>query len=124
MPMQTLRVKSGMPLRDVLMNTRCPHKWWSTLKSAARDRIRLFLLLLVGGGGGDDLVCESGEKAEMLSAHFDGKQSRDSIDQPSTGNPSPSLTTFAFKSREVRRLLLDLDSYGGTVPMGMFPLFF
>ena len=38
-------------------------------------------------------------------------------------HPSPSLTTFAFRSSEVRRLLLDLDPYGGTDPLGMFPLF-
>ena len=52
-----------------------------------------------------------------------GKQSRDPDDLPSTCHPSPSLTTFAFRSREVQRLLLDLDSYGGTDPLGMFPLF-
>ena len=40
-----------------------------------------------------------------------------------TCQPSPSLTTFAFRSREVRHLLLDLDPYGGTDPLGMFPLF-
>ena len=34
-----------------------------------------------------------------------------------------SLTTFAFRSSEVRRLLLDLDPYGGTDPLGMLPLF-
>ena len=34
-----------------------------------------------------------------------------------------SLTTFSFRSCEVRRLLLDLDPYGGTDPLGMFPLF-
>ena len=28
-----------------------------------------------------------------------------------------------FRSSEVRRLLLDLDPYGGTDPLGMFPLF-
>ena len=33
------------------------------------------------------------------------------------------LTTFPFRSREVRRLMLDLDPYGGTDPMGVF-LFF
>ena len=60
----------------------------------------------------------------MLSAHFDGKQSRDPVDLPSTCHPSPSLTTFAFRSREVKRLLLGLDSYGGIDPLGMFPLFF
>ena len=59
----------------------------------------------------------------MLSAHFDGKQSRDPVDLPSTCHPSPSFTTFAFRSREVKRLLLDLDSNGGTDPLGMFPLF-
>ena len=76
---------------------------------------------LIGAGGG--LVCESGGKADMLSAHFDEKQSRDPVDLPSTCHPSPSLTTFAFRSWEVKRRLLDLDSYGGTDPSGMFPLF-
>ena len=42
-------------------------------------------------------------------------------DLPLTCRPSPSLTTFAFRSSEVMRLLLDLDPYGGT--RGMFPLF-
>ena len=76
---------------------------------------------LIGAGGG--LVYESVGKADMLSAHFDGKQSRDPVDLPSTCHPSPSLTTFAFRSRLVKRLLLDLDSYGGTDPLGMFLIF-
>ena len=76
---------------------------------------------LIGAGGG--LVCQSVGKADMLSAHFDGKQLRDPVDAPSTCHPSPSLTTFAFRSWEVKWLLLDLDSYGGTDPLGMFPLF-
>ena len=36
---------------------------------------------------------------------------------------SPSLTSFAFRSSEVRRLLLDLDPDGSSDPLGMFPLF-
>ena len=36
--------------------------------------------------------------------------------------PFPSRTTFAFRSREVRLLLVS-DPYGGTDPLGMFPLF-
>ena len=76
---------------------------------------------LIGAGGG--LLCESVGKADMLSAYFDGKQSRDPVDLPSTCHPSPSLTTFVFRSRGVKRLLLDLYSYGGTDPLGMFPLF-
>ena len=59
----------------------------------------------------------------MLSAHFDRKQSKDPVDLPSTCHPSPSLTTFAIMAREVKWLLLDLDSYSGTDPFGMFPLF-
>ena len=76
---------------------------------------------LVGGGGG--LVCESVGKADLLSDNFDGKQSRESVDLPLSCHPSPSLTSFAFRSSEVRRLLLDLDPYGGSDQLGMLPLF-
>ena len=76
---------------------------------------------LVSEGGG--LVCESVGKADLLSDHFDSKQSREAVDLPLTCHPSPSLTTFAFRSSEVRRLLLYLGPYGGTDPLGTFPLF-
>ena len=78
--------------------------------------------LLVREGGG--LVCESVGKTELLSDHFDSKQSRDAVDLRLTCHPSPSLITFVFRSSEVRCLLLDLDPYSGTDPLGMFPLFF
>ena len=65
---------------------------------------------------GDGLVCESAGKADLLSDHFDSKQSREAVDLSLTCHTSPSLITFAFRSREVRRLLLDLDTYGGTNP--------
>ena len=59
--------------RDVLMNTQCPHKWWSTLKSAVfGSSSDLSLPPLIGVGGG--LVCQSVWKAQMLSAHFERKQ--------------------------------------------------
>ena len=51
------------------------------------------------------------------------KQSREAVDLLLTWHPSPSFTTFAFRSSEVRRLLLDFDPYDGTDPLGMFPLF-
>ena len=76
---------------------------------------------LVGGGGG--LVCESVGKAVLLSDHIDGKQSRESVDLPLTCHPSARLTSFALRPSEVWRLLLDFDPYGGTDPLGMFPLF-
>ena len=68
-------------------------------------------------------MCESVGKADLLSDHFDSKQSREAVDLLLTYHPSPSLATFAVRSSSVRHLLLDLDSYGGTDPLGMFPLF-
>ena len=76
---------------------------------------------LVGDGGG--LVCESIGKADLLSDHFDSKQSRAAVDLQLTCHQSPSLTALAFRSREVRHLSLDMDPYGGTDPLGMFPIF-
>ena len=68
-------------------------------------------------------MCESVGKADLLSDHFDGKQSRESVDLPLTCHPSPSISSFAFRSSEVRSILLDLDPYGGSDLSGMFPLF-
>ena len=76
---------------------------------------------LVSEGGG--LVCESVGKADLLSDHFDSKLSMESLDLPLTCHLSPTFTTFSFRSNEVRHLLLDLDPYGGTHPLGMFPVF-
>ena len=88
--------------RDVLMNVQSPHKWWSTLnclRCSARVRHCLHSLVRVVDWCVNRLV-------RLICCH-----------------PSPSFTTFAFRSSEVRRLLLDLDPYGGTDPLGMFPLF-
>ena len=79
------------------------------------------MLPLVSEGGG--LRCESVGKADLLSDHFDSKKSREVVDLPLICHPSPSLTTFDFRSREVIRLLLDLEPQGGTDPLGMFHLF-
>ena len=104
--------------RDVLAQS--PHKWWSTLTSAVL-RLSSSLPPLVSGGGG--LVCESVGKADLLSDHFDRKQSRESVDLPLTCHLSLSLTSFVFRPSEVRRHLLDLDPYGGSYSLGMFHLF-
>ena len=60
---------------------------------------------LVSEGGA--LVYESVGKADLLPDHFDSKQSREDDDLPLTCHPYSSLTTFAFRSSEVRHLLLD-----------------
>ena len=102
------------------MNVQSPQKWWSTLNSAVfGSSSSLPPLVSVGGG----LVCESVGKADLLSDHFDSKQSTEADDLPLTCHPSPRVTTFAFRSSEVRRLLFDLDPCGGPGPLGMFPLF-
>ena len=67
-------------------------------------------------------MCESVGKANLLSDHFYSKRSRESVDLLVTCHPSPSLITFAFRSSEFKRFLLDLDPYGGTDPLGMFPI--
>ena len=93
---------------------------WSTLESAVFCSSSSLPLLVSESGG---LVCESVDKADLLSDHFDSKQFKEAVDQSLTCHPSLSLTTFAFRSNEVRRLLLGLDPYGDTDPLGMFPLF-
>ena len=98
-----------------------PRIRWSNLKSAVFGTSSSLPPIDSEGGG---LVCESVGKAYLLGDHFDSKQSREAVDLRLTCYPSPILTTFAFRSREVRRLLLDLDPYGSTDPVGMFSIFF
>ena len=75
--------------RDVLMNGQSPHKWWSTLKSAMFGSSSSLPSLVSEGGG---LAFESVGKADLVSDHFDSKQSREAVDLPLTCHPSPSLT--------------------------------
>ena len=82
--------------RDVLMNVQSPHKWWSTLKSAVFGSSSSLPPLISEGG---ELLCESVDKADLLSDHFDSKQSREVVDLPLTCHPSPSLTNFVFIGR-------------------------
>ena len=58
---------------------------------------------LVGGGG--VLEFESVGEADLMSDHFDKKQSWEAVDLPLTCLLSPSLNTFAFRSSEVGCLL-------------------
>ena len=62
--------------RDVLMNVQSPHKWWSTLKSAVFGSSSSLPPLISKGG---EVVCESVSKADLLSNHFDSKQSREAV---------------------------------------------
>ena len=68
-------------------------------------------------------MSESVGKADLISDPFNGQDSRESVDLPLTCHPSPRLTSVAFRSSEVRRLLLDVDPFVGSDQLGMFPLF-
>ena len=81
--------------RDVLMNAQSPHKGWSTLKSPVFG-LSSPLPPLVGGGGG--VVCESVGKVDPLSDHFDGKQSRDTVDLPLRLRVLPPLPSGRVRS--------------------------
>ena len=69
----------------------------------------------------DGLVCESVGKADLLSDYFDSVPSNDSVDLLSSYHPSASLTTFVFRSSEVKQLMF--NTYGGTDHLEMFPIF-
>ena len=64
------------------------------------------------------------EKAAIFAAMFVSKQSNASLTMPQSCFPEAELTTFAFRSREVKKLLLELNPYGGAGPDSIFPLFF
>ena len=66
-------------------------------------RLEFVIAPLLSESGGP--VYESVGEADLLSDHFDSKQSREAVDLLLTCHPSPSLTTSAFRLREVRRLL-------------------
>ena len=85
---------------------------WSRLCSA-QVQIRLFLLLL-----GQVVVWSLSWSGRQICCRPILMESSP-LQQPFV----PQSHYFAFRSWEVKWLLLDLDSYGGTDPLGMFPLF-
>ena len=71
--------------RNVLINVQSSHKWWSTLKSAVSGSCSSLPPLVTEGGV---LVCESVDKDDLLSDHFDSKQSKEAVDLSPTCHPS------------------------------------
>ena len=61
------------------------------------------------------------DKADLLSDHLDSKQSMEAIDLLLTCHPSPSFTTFTFRSSEVS--LVRLGPLWWHDPLGMFRIF-
>ena len=108
-------------VKDTLLGASSPHKWWSTLKSALFGNETTIPPILKPDGS---LTHCPKEKATLFADAFDSKQSNIKLSMPSSCFPEPKLTSLAFRSREVRDLLLSLDSYGGAGPDDIFPLFF
>ena len=96
--------------------------WWTKLKSSIFGSSNASLPPLLKPDR--TLTTVPKEKAELLHRAFDAKQSNDDVPLPDTCHPEPILTKFAFRSRDVKNILDDLDSWGGEDPDGFFPLFF
>ena len=64
------------------------------------------------------------EKPTLLDAQFDRKQCREQFTTPLSCFPQPVCNYLAFLTFVFRRLLFDLDAYGGVDPLGVFPPFF
>lgn len=65
-------------------------------------------------------LCVTVGKADLLSDHFDNKQSRLSVDVPPIFHRSSSLAASVFRSSDFKRLLLDLYPYYGTNPLNIY----
>ena len=76
---------------------------------------------LRGLGGG--LVGATVEKASLLGSQFDGKQCLEQFVIPLSCFPHSRFNSLAFRSPVLLCLLLDLNTYCGVDPLGVFPLF-
>lgn len=70
------------------------------------------------------MVTSHKEKAELLHRAFEVKQPAGSVPLPDICHPEPLHIKFAFDSRDVKKILDNLDTWGGKDPNGFFPLFF
>ena len=80
------------------MKVQSSHKCWFALKSAVLGSTPSMPPLVEGCV---ELVCKLVGKDDLLSDHFNSRQSRESVDLPLTCHSSHSLTTFSFKLSEV-----------------------
>ena len=107
-------------IKETLGGTTQPHKWWATLKSALFGIDSSVPPLLKPDGA----VTHCPEaKATLLADMFDCKQSNEKLSMPDSCFPEAKLNSIAFRSREIKNLILDLDVYGGVDLMAFFPCF-
>ena len=106
--------------KQTLASTTQPHKYWATFKSALFGMDSSVPPLLRPDGR---LTHCPEEMATLLADVFDRKQSNEKLTMPDSCFPEAKLNSLAFRAREIKDLLLDLDAYGGVDPNGIFPLF-
>ena len=114
------KAQSNERARDALQQSVSPRKWWSQLKSTVFGSDSCAGTVIDSGGS---LISDPKAKAEVLSQFFDGKQCRDKISVPLSCHSKPKLTSIAFRSRDLCKILSDLDEQGGTDPHVIFPMF-
>ena len=108
-------------IREKLANSSNSRSWWRTSKNS-----------IVGAGepstplkkADGSLTFAADEKAKLLSDHFNSKMSRGDIEIPPGCYPEPKLTSIAFRSSELKKILDDLDAHGSVDPNGLFPSLF
>ena len=106
--------------RRVLSDCTEPNKWWKTLKSSLFGSNSSMPPLMTSTGA---VTNSPRDRVSLLSDVFKSKQCDDALELPPTCFPEVSLSRFAFKSKDVLRLLAELDSYGGLDPNGLLPVF-
>ena len=94
-------------LKTQLQEVTQDHLWWTKLKSSIFGSSTLIPPLLSGDG---KLLVDSNNKAELLNETFSAKQSNEDVVILSGCHPEPHLTKFAFRSRDVKKILDGLDS--------------
>ena len=106
--------------RNTLKHSTCSHKWRETLKGAIFG-VKPFIPSLRRPGGG--LVVAPAEKASLPGFQFDSKFCCLSSLSLLSRFYQFRCNSLTFMTSVLLRLLLDLDTYGGVDPLGVFPLF-
>ena len=63
------------------------------------------------------------EKASLLGSQLDSKQCREQFVTPLPCFPQSIYNYLVLRTSVLLHMLLDLDTYGGVDPLGVFPLF-
>ena len=103
--------------KETLSGTTQEHRYWKILKSALFGMDSSIPPLLRPNGS---LTHCPKEMATLLADVFDSKQSNEKLTMPQSCFPEAKLNSLAFRAREIKDLLIDLDAYGGVDPNGIF----